>query len=178
MRIFSLATVYLGLGAIVGSTSAMQALSGSALRAVKNGNGWQQWRLDDNDNMLPYSVGHFLSEGKLPPPKSALYYVRDRDDDGNVLRGDCAYSVEGPAIPSRWWSLSAGTNAGAVLSAGEAVLDGKKHLRAVVSRRPEPGNWIVPSDSGSYTLVYILSEASKATAVADLELPHVKKLGC
>jgi hypothetical protein len=53
MRIFSLSTIAVLLGIIVGLASALQALGGSGLRLVKNGNGWQEWRLSDNDAMLP-----------------------------------------------------------------------------------------------------------------------------
>jgi hypothetical protein len=111
----------------------------------------------------------------LLPPKSVLYFVRNVDDDGNSLRSDCIVTVEGPAIPARWWALSSGDQRGAVLSAGEAVLDSKGQLKATISRHPSPGNWIVPPDSSSYTLSYILSEPSKA---AEIDLPHVKRIGC
>jgi hypothetical protein len=178
MRFLSFSALYIFLGLVIGLGSAMQALNGTGLQAVKSGNGWQAWRLSSNDRFLPYSLGHFLNNGELPPPKSAFYYVRSTDDDGNALRGDCVFKVEGPALASRWWSLSAGVERAAVLSAGEAVLDSKSNLKVIISRHPQPGNWIVPSGNGRYTLTYILSEPTRATDTTVLQLPYVKKVGC
>lgn len=175
MRILSISTLLLVAGIVAGVTSAWHALDGSALQAVKNGNGWQEWRLGTKDAMLPYTLGHFLSDGQVPPSSSARYFVRSVDDQGNTLRGDCEFEVDGPASTSRWWTLSTGHDSGSALSAGKAVLDSKRRLKVVVSRFPVPGNWILPGTTGNYTLTYIVNEPAKAVA---LDLPHVKKIGC
>jgi hypothetical protein len=175
MRILSFSTLFVLLGLVFGWASAVQGLNGAGLRAVKNGFGWQEWQLASSDRMLPYSLGHFLGEGQLPPPSSVRYYQRTTDDDGNTLRGDCVFSFEAAIPPSRWWSISAGHSKQAALSAGAAVLDSRNHLKAMISRLPEGGNWISPDDTSSYTLTYVLSETPASVAV---ELPHVKKIGC
>jgi hypothetical protein len=175
MRILSFSTLFILLGIIFGWASAIQSLNGAGLRPVKDGNGWQEWQASPNDRLLPYSLGHFLSGGQLPPPKSVRYYERSVDDDGNTLRGDCVFAIDGLVPPSRWWSLTAGNSGQAVLTAGTAVIDSEDHLKVTASRLPAAGNWIAPEDLSNYKLTYVLSEVPADTVI---ELPHVKKVGC
>jgi hypothetical protein len=175
MRILSFSTLFIVLGIIFGWASAVQSLNGAGLQIVKDGNGWQEWQVGPSDRLLPYSLGHFISSGQLPPPKSVRYFERFTDDEGNTLRGDCMFLIEGPVTPSRWWSMTAGTTAQAALSAGAAILESDNLLKITASRLPVPGNWIAPDDTGGFHLTYVLSEVSADSAI---EFPHVKKLGC
>jgi hypothetical protein len=177
MRIFSLSSIYLLVGVGLGVSSAVNSLNSTGLKPVAEGNGWRAWQLNSSDRLQPYALGHFLNLGQVPPPASALYYVRSLDDDGNELRGDCAVVIEGPAATSRWWTLSAGQTEAATLSAGEAFLNADRNLSVTVSQHPISGNWIVPPGSGAYVLTYVISEQTKAEGVK-LSLPHVKKLSC
>jgi hypothetical protein len=178
MRFFSTSSFSIIGGIVAGVLTAIHALGTMGLRPAIDGVGWQEWRLDENDRLRPYSLGHFLGSGQLPPPKAARFYVRETDDDGNVLSSDCVFKISGPAIPSRWWSLSVGQNESSILSAGQAILDGEGNLKAVVSRHPLPGNWLTPPDSSHFTLTYIISEPAKLKATENLVLPQVKKAGC
>lgn len=178
MRVFSSSAFAILGGLGLGIITAVYALSSIGLRPVADSQGWQEWRLGKNDRALPYSLGHFLNAGQVPPPKAVRYYVRERDDDGNVLSSDCIFEISGPSIPARWWSLSVGEAEASVLSAGQAMLDSAGNLKAVVSRHPMPGNWITPLNSSSFTLTYIISEPLKQKNDASLILPHVKKVGC
>lgn len=178
MRIFGSSTFAIFGGIVAGLFTAMQALGTTGLRPVENGGGWKEWRFNENDRLLPYSLGHFLRNGQVPPPKASRFFVRETDDDGNVLSSDCVFRIDGPAIASRWWSLSVGQTEASVLSAGEAVLDSVGNLNIVVSPHPLPGNWITPPDSGRFTVTYIVSEPAKQKDSAVLILPHIKKAGC
>lgn len=178
MRGFGFSLFYVMGGIFAGIFTAMQALGGAGLQPVAGGAGWQEWRLGENDRLLPYALGHFLSAGQVPPQKASRYFVRDRDDDGNVLSSDCVFKIEGPAIPARWWSLSVGQNPNAILPAGQAILDSNNNLTAWVARHPQPGNWLTPPDTRSYTITYVVSQPAKQKAGTPLALPHVKKTGC
>ena len=178
MRVFSSSAFAILSGLGFGVITAIYALNSVGLKPVEGGQGWQEWRLGDNDHTLPYSLGHFLGNGQVPPPKAARFYVRERDDDGNVLSSNCVFEISGPSIPARWWSLSAGEKEASVLSAGQAMLDEAGNLKAVVSRHPLPGNWLTPPDSNSFTLTYIVTEPLKQKNDAKLVLPHVKKASC
>jgi hypothetical protein len=178
MRIFRFSTVYIILGMGLGIYTAMRALDTTGMQSVYGNAGWQEWRLGENDRTLPYALGHFLGAGKVPPPKSARYFVRSLDDDGNSLVSDCVFKIEGPEIAARWWSLRAGDEKNSTLNAGQAIITATGRLNAVVSQHPLPGNWLTPPDTSRFTLTYVISEPAKTKDDAALVLPSVKKAGC
>jgi hypothetical protein len=180
MGIFNSSSIYLVAGAVIGLGSAVAALDRFGLNAVPNNPGWQEWRASGEDRLQPYALGHFLIAGQVPTPSSAHYYVRTVDDAGNSLRGDCVFKVEGPITPARWWSLSAGHADSdapdeSVLSAGRAILEADGHLVATLAREPMPGNWLRPASSGTYSLIFVVSEPTPGAAPI---LPHVTKGEC
>lgn len=167
------------IGLALGIISAINALGAVGLSPVAATPYWSAWRLGEKDSLLIYSLGHFLGEGQLPPPKSTQYFVRSVDEDGNGLRADCVYIIEGKVTPARWWSMSIAplgvSAAHAELSAGEAVVSQDGDLKVSISARPMPGNWIAPADGSALTLRYVVNEAVQGEAVA---LPTVAKSGC
>lgn len=167
------------MGLALGFGSAVQSLDGWGKRPVVDNFGWKEWRLAATDRMQPYALGHFLAAGSVPTPVSTHYFVRDVDDDGNILRGDCIYDMDGPGISARWWSLSIQTSQTpsphSILSAGKTVLDGNLQLRATIALRPMPGNWLQPPNSGPFSLKYVVSEPDKGEL---LTLPRMKKGRC
>ncbi len=166
-------------GVLLGVISAMNALSSVGLKPVTTTSKWSEWQLSGGNATLIYSLGHFLGDGQLPPPKSARYFVRSTDEDGNSLRVDCVYVVEGKVTPARWWTMSvapAGTLAPrSELSAGEAVLSQDSNLKVTISARPASGNWIVPAERGGLSLHFIVNEAVLGQ---DISLPTITKSGC
>ncbi len=167
------------IGLILGVVSAINALGAMGLQPIAASPRWSEWRLGERDNLLIYSLGHFLSEGQLPPPKSSQFFVRSVDEDGNGLRADCVYTVEGQVTVARWWTLSIApsgvTAAHSELSAGEAVVGQGGDLRVTISARPMPGNWIAPADTSALLLRYTINEAAPGETVS---LPTVTKSGC
>jgi hypothetical protein len=179
MGLLNTASLQLFAGIAIGLASGIYALDGFGLKPAAENSGWQEWRFAPKDQLQPYALGHFLSAGKVPTPSTTHYYTRNVDDDGNSLRGDCVFVLAGEAMPSRWWSITAGdangVTAKAVLSAGSAVLNIDGKLTANIARQPMPGNWIKPDSSGTYNLIYVISEPEKD---AKIVLPTVKKGGC
>ncbi len=179
MRIFNSSTIFIVLGLVLGFGSAVHSLDDWGMRPVVDNPGWKEWRLAATDTMQPYALGHFLASGSVPTPVSTHYYVRDVDDDGNSLRGDCIFSLDGPGISARWWSLSIQgdrtQSPHSILSAGKTILDNNLQLRATIALHPMSGNWLQPPDSGPFTLKYVVSEPEKGEL---LTLPRVKKGSC
>ncbi len=179
MSLLGSASVHVVAGVALGLASAIYALDGFGLKPVLDSPNWKEWKLSSNEQLQPYAFGHFLSSGKVPTPNSARYFIRSADDAGNNLRGDCVFTLTGPVIASRWWSLSAGdtgdVTAQATLSAGQAVLNSNDQLTVTLSRQPMPGNWIRPDVSGTYNLIYVVSEPAKG---AEIILPTLSKVGC
>lgn len=176
---FSFPAIALLAGVLLGVISAMNALGSVGLKPVAPASKWNEWQLNSANTLLIYSLGHFLGDGQLPPPKSARYFVRSLDEEGNSLRVDCNYVVEGKVTPARWWTMSvapAGTTAPrSELSAGEAVLSQDYNLKITISAHPAPGNWIVPADRGSLSLRFIVNEPVQGQ---DIILPTITKSGC
>lgn len=179
MRIFNSSTIFVALGVALGLGSAMQSLDSWGMQPVTDNAGWKEWRLSVSDRLQPYAIGHFLASGSVPTPISTYYFVREVDDDGNALRGDCVFVIQGPAISARWWSLSIQSTQEAahqsILSAGKTILDGNKQLRATIALHPVPGNWLQPTGTGTFILRYVVSEVEKGEI---LNLPRVKKGSC
>ncbi len=176
---FAFPAIALLAGVLLGVVSAMNALGSVGLKPVAPTSKWSEWQLNGASTTLVYSLGHFLGDGQLPPPKSARYFVRSLDEDGNSLRVDCIYVVEGKVTPARWWTMSVAPAATAAprseLSAGEAVLSQDGNLKVTISARPAPGNWIVPAGSGSLALHFIVNEPVLGQ---DVVLPTITKSGC
>ena len=179
MRIFNSSTIFVVAGLALGLGSALQSLETLGMQSIPDSGGWKEWRLDPDDNLRPYALGHFLAAGSVPTPVSTHYFVRDRDDDGDSLRGDCIFTLDGPVISARWWSLSlqgsGAAKAQAILSAGRAILGSERQLHATIDLHPAPGNWLQPADTGPFTLNYVVSEPEQGQP---LTLPHVKKGNC
>ena len=175
----SFSAIALLAGVVLGVISAINALGSVGLKPVAPTSKWSEWQLNGASTTLVYALGHFLGDGQLPPPKSARYFVRNTDEDGNRLRADCIYVVEGKITPARWWTMSAaaaGTEAPkSELSAGEAILSQDNTLKLTISARPAPGNWIVPADSGGLALRFIVNEPVLGQ---DISLPTITKSGC
>jgi hypothetical protein len=178
MRFFRFSTVYMLVGLSIGVYTAMRALETTGLENVEGAKGWQEWRLGENERSLPYALGHFLSAGQVPPSKAARYFVRRYDDEGNLLSGDCNFKVDGPEISSRWWSLRAGEEKAAIISAGQAIISEAGQFVATISPRPAPGNWLQPPKGTNFTLTYVINGPAKTKNDAPLILPTVKKVGC
>lgn len=167
------------IGLVLGVISAISALGAVGLRSVDAAPHWFEWQLGEKDSLLIYSLGHFLGEGQLPPPRSSQYFVRNVDEDGNGLRADCDYIIEGTVTPARWWTMSIAPSGVAAphseLSAGEALVSQDGDLKISISARPMPGNWMTPADSSAFSLRYVIDEAAQGEVIA---FPTITKSGC
>ncbi|MDE2444894.1 MAG: DUF1214 domain-containing protein [Alphaproteobacteria bacterium] len=172
-------TLALFVGAVLGIITALHGLGNFGLKPVPGASRWAQWQVGGNDTFQIYALGHFLSEGQLPPPKSSASYLRSVDDEGNSLRADCIYFVDGTLPPSRWWSMTVADGRGSEprseLTAGEAITSQSGELRVTISARPMPGNWIMPPNSSNLTLSFVVNEAVPGY---DIALPAIKKASC
>lgn len=124
-----------------------------------------------------YTMAHFLSRGQVPPPADVRLFVREKDDDGNALRGECLVTLHGRLPPARWWFVSSERDGEAPLrlDAGHAILDPDGAITVNLARAPAPGNWIALESDGAYTLELVLHEPATGTMPP---LPSVKRGGC
>jgi len=179
---FSIGAAFLVAGVAGGYITAMQALSRAGTAAAPDGSKWVQELVSPKDPYSIYAVGHFKTEGLLPPPRTAQLYSRLLDEDGKALRGDCSYRISGAALPVRWWAVHvAALNAplqATSFSAADAILTGDDRLDLVLSRRASPGNWMLIPEGPNLKITLTLYEAYDKNKKGNLTLPALAKMSC
>jgi hypothetical protein len=177
MRNLTFAPVIVIIGAVLGLLTAIHQMSVAGLYAAPSSPGWSSWQPEKPSFWQVYATQRFLDDGALPPPKSVQLYTRALDDDGNQLRAECDYSLSGPAIKSRWWTVATVIDTASppadVLAAGSAVVGQDNTLDVNLSRQPQGGNWLKVPASGNYMLRAVVNDATDT-----VQLPGIKKVGC
>ena len=121
--------------------------------------------------------------------KEAIYFAATADSAGAALEGDCTYTVTGPDLPARWWSIT--------LYGSDHYLVANPENRwsfASVNIAHDPGggftiwigpdrhagNWLDSAGAGSLLLLARLYRpvASAAAAPAGIVLPSITRVGC
>lgn len=178
----SMGAAFLVAGAAAGFVTGLQALSGAGTTPASDGSSWVQEVVNPKDPYALYAVGHFRSEGQLPPPRSSQLYSRLTDDDGSTLRGDCTYNIAGAALPARWWTISVGPVASpsqmVSANAADTILTGDDKLEMTLSRRASSGNWLALPEGANLKLMLTLQEAYDKEKRATVILPAVTKVSC
>jgi hypothetical protein len=179
MQKFFIAVAMLVAGLSFGLLSARHMMETASGAAPLDGGKWAEIKPEGDDLNSLYLAGHFLRRGEVPPLKGSRFFVRQVDDDGNTLRGDCVVSLDGKIPDARWWFVSANIKgARTALDAGEAVREASGEYTISISENPVPGNWLVPPSGGSYELSLVLLDAVAETTTDTIKLPIVKRLWC
>ena len=177
----SLGTAILAVGAVVGYVTGQQSLGRSGQVSLA-GSKWTQELVNPKDNFALYAVGHFRSNGLLPPSRATQLYAREVDEDGASLRGSCVYQLSGHEPFARWWSVST-SDAGSMsakksFTSRDAVLTGDDQFSLAISRHAAPGNWLQPDEVGSMRVTLVLNEPYTAGKTPAPALPELKKVFC
>lgn len=119
-------------------------------------------------------------------PSETIYFEASTDDAGQPLRAVCAYHVEGPALPARWWSVTAYGNDLFLIPnpinrfsfnmGNVGTADGR--FAIVAAPTEQPGNWL-PTGVGGFRLIIRLYNP-QPTAVANprsVALPSIRAQG-
>jgi hypothetical protein len=169
-------------GAIAaGIGSALYGFTHFGVAPVTNSAGWQSRSLDAQDSALPYSLAHFLMDGRLPPPASVKDFTRSADDAGVALDARCVVEIRGTIPQARWWTVSATDSEGLALrdshtlTSGGAILEPGGELVLRISSTPQPGNWIRPP-ANRYRIALTLHD--QLNTRTELTLPKVQQSGC
>lgn len=139
----------------------------------------------------PYSKARVAREGILALGQAeGLSFIAERDSDGEQLKRQCAYEIEGGFPTARFWTLYAADQTLGVVETGKsrlAALQSYQVLRqpdnAVVisvSNRPAPGNWLLSDGFGRMYLVLTFYDTpiASSTGLSDVTLPQIVKVGC
>ncbi len=181
MRV-SVGSAVLVAGVVAGYVTGLQSLGRAGQQPVAGGSKWTQELVNPKDTYALYAVGHFRSNGLLPPSRAAHYYERETDDDGGGLRGSCTYQLSGHEPAARWWSISVApagqSSPSASFTARDAVMTSDDELSVAISRRAAPGNWLQVPDSGNLRVMLVLNEPYAVGKTPAPPLPSLKKVSC
>lgn len=139
----------------------------------------------------PYSNARVAREGVLALGRAeGLAFVAERDGDGQPLRRECAYTIEGGFPTARFWTLYAADQSLDVIATGKprpAALQSYEVVRRAdntavisVSRQPSPGNWLLTQGSGAmyFVLTFYDTPIASSTGLSDITLPRIVKASC
>jgi hypothetical protein len=163
----------------LGPLTAQYGMTNAQVSSSPGNAGWVEVRSEGDDMQAMYRSGYFLTKGQVPPPKGSRFFVRNEDDEGNSLRGDCVVSVEGKVPDARWWFVSATRGSQrSTLDASETVREASGDHAIAISSNPTPGNWLEPPGTGSYELQLVLLGVDATGDASVPPLPRVKRLWC
>jgi hypothetical protein len=119
----------------------------------------------------------------------ALYYNAFTDEDGEPLRAECDYIIEGGDLPARWWSITAYDKDHFLIpNALNRYSYNMKNLRRDeqgrfkihLSRTPKEGNWLpaAKEETMSITLRAYNPAPALRENLGSAELPKIKKVDC
>jgi hypothetical protein len=139
----------------------------------------------------PYSKARVAREGVLALGQAeGLAFVAERDDAGEPLKRECAYTIEGGYPTARFWTLYAADQSLGVIDTGkprQSALQSYQVLRQPnnsvvisVGNRPAPGNWLLTGGSGKmyFVLTFYDTPIASSTGLSDVTLPRILKAGC
>ena len=139
----------------------------------------------------PYSKARVAREGVLALGRAeGLTFVAERDETGEPLKRQCAYTIEGSYPTARFWTLYAADQSLGVIGTGKArpaalqsyeVLRQPDNAVAIsVGDRPAPGNWLLTSGFGRmyFVLTFYDTPIASSTGLSDVTLPRILKAGC
>lgn len=173
-----------------GGSALWLARAGMRLGGVANG----PWETNENIGAAaadPYLRSGIALAGLLALNRSeTVYYTALTDSDGQALRSECVYLVEGAELPARWWSVTAYggdhfliPNAERRYSVArdnvERDADGSFAIR--VGGAPRERNWISTGAAGapfSLTLRLYNPEQAVTEDLGAASLPRIRRESC
>jgi hypothetical protein len=121
--------------------------------------------------------------------QETLYFRAAVDSQGRRLVGNCSYTVHGPDLPARWWSITLygadhyliATPEHRYSYASENVARGADGGFAIaISRAPQQGNWLDPGETAELVLLARLYRPTDKAAAnpAAIALPAIDRGAC
>jgi hypothetical protein len=119
----------------------------------------------------------------------ALYYNAFTDEEGEPLRPECDYIIEGGDLPARWWSITAYDKDHFLIpNALNRYSYNMKNLRwdeqgrykIYLSQTPKDLNWLPAAQQGTISITLRAYNPAQALAenMGSAELPRIMKVRC
>lgn len=181
----------LAIGIGVGAVTAWFSIQRSHGIGAINIGVWTAWPFAGGSEADPYTVARVISDSAVPlGAAEGLAFETQHDDDGEPLRLECAYRLEGTTPPARLWTLTPyRLDNRPIESLGEMPVHASSHgllwfpdgtFHLTVGGPPAPGNWIAARGEGRYRLVMRLYDTpiTSSSGLVDPVMPRVIALGC
>ena len=119
----------------------------------------------------------------------AIYYIAFADDNGEPLRPECDYILEGGDLPARWWSITAYDKDHFLIpndldrysyNMKNLRRDEQGRFKIHLSRTPKEGNWLpaAKEETMSITLRAYNPAPALQENMGSAELPKITKVEC
>lgn len=194
MRVlFQIAFVMI-IGFSLGGGSAWYSIQRTHGIGAINIGSWTAWPYSGGSNADPYTVARVTSDSTIPlGAAEGLAFETSQDSEGNRLRLECNYLLEGNTPKARLWTLTPYRQDGApIRTKGSAVLvpeytnstrviryaDGS--FRISLGPMPKPGNWLATEGEGLFRLVLRLYDTpiTSNAGLVDPVMPTIVISGC
>jgi len=155
---------------------------------------WASWTTEGNPIADPYTKAHLARSGRLPLTSTAArYFVARADSEGYALNASCEYTITGPSINARWWSIAVYDDQGFVIdnpsqrfsfNSNELLRHADGTYRVNLSKNARPENWL-PSGADDRNLEVMLriysprvTDATGTGQVLPDRLPKIERKSC
>jgi hypothetical protein len=175
---------------LIGVGSAVWVIkSFSATEAIKAG-AWTTNPLIGSVQADMYLRAYVARTGLFALGKTeALYYNAFTDEDGDPLRADCDYIIEGGDLPARWWSITAYDKDHFLVpnvlnrysyNAKNVGRNEQGRYKIQLSPTQKVQNWLPAPRQGNMSLTLRAYNPGRALAenMGSVELPRITKAGC
>jgi len=119
----------------------------------------------------------------------ALYYNAFTDEDGELLRAECDYVIEGGDLSARWWSITAYDEDHFLIpnalnrysyNMKNVGRDVHGRYKIHISQTPKDLNWLPAPKGGTMSLTFRAYNPEPALRenLGSAELPKITKAGC
>jgi hypothetical protein len=140
----------------------------------------------------PYTTAWVARYGLLALRRSeAVYFIKNRDDDGDRLTEECEYRLSGGALPAQWWSFTVYDPEGFLplnddghLSFDATEVRAGQSWSVVLSSDPPADsseNWVSTKAGGRFDVtmrLYLPDTAFIETPMDHMVPPTITKIGC
>lgn len=182
--------VLLGVG--LGLASALWMIEGDLPFGRQEAGAWHVWPQLGSRSADPYARAILARNGDIPlGAGEGLAFHATHDDAGRPLDGACAYFLEGPIPPARFWTLTiydaqgnvaaGGSESRSVTSSAQVVRSEDGAARIVISPSPRPGNWLAPPPGPRFEMVLRLYDTQTSGALTRFAanlLPSILREDC
>ncbi len=190
MKLILKCFLVLVIGVIVGAGSAVVGIKTMVERsAVKNGP-WRVLTTAGSRDAGMYTRAAVAVGGLFALDKSeTIYYTAFDDNDGQLLRSDCEYTMSGRDIDARWWSFTVYGSDHFLIpnehdryayNANDLAREADGSYKVKLGGTATEGNWIPTGKSGNFNITLRVYNPSEKVYndLAGVELPTIKREGC